>query len=120
MAKKYLKGMDAYVIVNEFVNDVADRITSIFTTQPEPSGIILERNWYCKYGCMMIGVGMLVAHYIRYSIKMSRRVSVKNIIEYIKRKNNRFSFQRLRKRNTDHFMFRVFANSMGIIAMSFQ
>lgn len=120
MAKKYLKGMDTYVIVNEFISDVTDRVTSIFSNTPDTPGIALERNWYCKYGCMMIGVGMLVAHFIRYQIKMSRRVSIKNIVEYFKRKKQRFSFQKLRKKNTDHFMFRVFANSMGIITMSFQ
>ena len=86
MVKKYLKVMDAYVIVNEFFSDVTDRVTSVFSNTFDAPGIILERNWYCKYGCMMIGVGMLIAHYIRYQIKMSRRVSVKNIVEYFKRK----------------------------------
>jgi len=40
----------------------------------------------------MVGVGMVIAHFIRYRVKMSRRVSVKNIVEYFKRQKQQFSF----------------------------
>ncbi len=36
MVKKYLKVMDAYVIVNEFFSDVVDRVTNLVSSnEPE-------------------------------------------------------------------------------------
>jgi hypothetical protein len=48
----------------------------------------------------MVGVGVLIAQYLRYQISLSKKVNVNNFLDYFKRKKNlkRFSFQKLNKK----------------------
>jgi uncharacterized membrane protein len=64
----------------------------------------------------MMGVGILVAQFLRYQMKKSRRLTIVNVVERIRLRKRRFSWRGLSKRNVDLLVVDVFASMVGIMS----
>lgn len=91
MPYRYLKAIDSYMVVKGFLNE----INNVVKRQPIEMEQVYTRNLYCKFGCLTIAIGIAIGHYLRNRIKKTKKLSIKNIVRYMKRNKETLCIQKL-------------------------